>query len=151
MADTVRVFVSHHHSDDEDAFTRRLVDDLEAASADVWVDYRGATSESFVRKISEGMAGRQWLVLVMTPASVASEWVRLEVDTALAEVKAGRMLAVVPIVMRPTPVEAIPLLWRTLLRKDATQGYAPARDELLAVSACAPGPARLPSHHNPHP
>jgi hypothetical protein len=33
MADQVRVFVSHHHSPEEDAFTARLAPDLEAAGA----------------------------------------------------------------------------------------------------------------------
>jgi hypothetical protein len=31
MADPVRVFVSHHHSPEEDAFTDHLIADLEAA------------------------------------------------------------------------------------------------------------------------
>jgi hypothetical protein len=34
MADQVRVFVSHHHSPEEDAFTARLVAGLEAAGGD---------------------------------------------------------------------------------------------------------------------
>ena len=38
MPDQVRVFVSHHHSPEEDVLTARLVADLEAAEADVWVD-----------------------------------------------------------------------------------------------------------------
>jgi len=43
-SDTSRVFVSHHHSRDEDAFTSRLVNALKAAGADVWVDISGITS-----------------------------------------------------------------------------------------------------------
>jgi hypothetical protein len=57
MAEQVRVFVSHHHSPDEDAFTARLVEDLKAAGADVWVDTTGIPSGRFVAKISEGLAG----------------------------------------------------------------------------------------------
>jgi hypothetical protein len=34
VAEPVRVFVSHHHSSEEDTFTARLVADLEAARAD---------------------------------------------------------------------------------------------------------------------
>jgi hypothetical protein len=60
MANQVRAFVSHHHSPEEDTFTARLVNDLEAAGADVWVDMAGITPDDFVRKISEGLAGRQW-------------------------------------------------------------------------------------------
>jgi hypothetical protein len=79
MADQVRVFVSHHHSPEEDAFTARLVADLEAAGADVWVDTAGITSDDFIKKINEGLTGRQWLVLVMTPQLLASRWVQEEV------------------------------------------------------------------------
>jgi hypothetical protein len=107
------------------------VRDLEAAGADVWVDKRGITSDDFVQKISEGLAGRQWLVLVMTPEALQSPWVRREVNAALNEQTAGRMLGVLPLIMRPCPEKDIPLLWRPLHRYDATEGYATARDALL--------------------
>lgn len=131
MADQVRVFVSHHHSPEEDSFTARLVADLEAAGADVWVDTGQISSGNFVQMISEGMEGRQWLVLVMTPQSVASRWVRNEVNTALSEHTAGRMLGVIPIVMTPTPEQNIPMLWRPLHRYDATRAYEPAQHGLV--------------------
>src|SRR5689334_1168270 len=99
MADQVRIFVSHHHSPEEDALTGRLVADLEAAGADVWVDTAGISAGSFVAKISEGLAGRQWVVVVMTPAALASEWVRAEVEAGLVEYHARRMLGVIPLVM----------------------------------------------------
>lgn len=143
MADQVRVFVSHHHSPDEDAFTARLVADLEDTGADVWVDDKSLTANNFVQKISEGLEGRQWLILVMTPQSVASPWVRNEVNAALSEHTAGRMLGVIPIVMTPTPDEAIPVLWRTLHRYDATRGYESARDRLL--QALGLGVSAIPS------
>ena len=56
--ETVRVFVSHHHSAEEDAFTSRLVADLRAAGADVWVDNEEITSDNFVTKINGGLTGR---------------------------------------------------------------------------------------------
>lgn len=127
MAYQVRVFVSHHHSPEEDAFTARLVADLEAAGANVWVDTGGITSDDFVKKISEGLAGRQWLVLVMTPAALSSPWVQREVNVALNEQTAGRMLGVLPVVMQPCREEDIPMLWRTLHRYEATHDYARAR------------------------
>ena len=83
MAEKIGVFVSHHHSPKEDASTARLVADLEAAGADVWVDYQGIASGSFVQKINEGLSGRQWLVLVMTNAALRSQWVQDEVNAAL--------------------------------------------------------------------
>jgi hypothetical protein len=60
MSKPVWVFVSHHHSSEEDAFTALLVYDSECAGGDVWVDSEGITSGSFVHKINEGPIGRQW-------------------------------------------------------------------------------------------
>jgi formylglycine-generating enzyme required for sulfatase activity len=133
MSERVRVFVSHHHSPEEDAFTARLVSDLETAGADVWVDSAGIASDDFVKRISEGMAGRQWLVLVMSPAALKSPWVQREVNVALNEHSAGRMLGVLPFVMQPCSEEDIPLLWRTLQRHDAAKGYETARGRLFAA------------------
>lgn len=125
MIDQVKIFVSHHHSPDEDRFTDQLVRDLQAAGADVWVD-NDITSGNFVAKISAAMTDRQWLVLVMTPAALRSHWVQEEVDAALHEVQAGRMRDVIPIVMEPCNDREIPLLWRTLQRYDASRDYAAA-------------------------
>jgi formylglycine-generating enzyme required for sulfatase activity len=140
----VRVFVSHHHSPEEDAFTVRLVADLRTAGADVWVDTSGIQSGSFVAKISEGLAGRQWVVLVMTPEALASPWVRTEVEAGLNEFHAGRMLGVIPFVMRQCRTQDIPVLWRTLQRYYAPKGYELARDQLLAALGLSAVPAEQP-------
>jgi formylglycine-generating enzyme required for sulfatase activity len=138
MADQARVFVSHHHSPEEDIFTARLVADLEAAGADVWVDTSGITNDDFVRKISEGLTGRQWLVLVMTPDALRSPWVQREVNAALNELTAGRMRGVLPLVMQPCQEPAVPMLWRTLHRYDATGGYETTRSSLFAALGLTP-------------
>ncbi len=141
----LRVFVSHHHSPEEDAFTAHLIADLEAAGADVWVDTSGITSDDFVQKISEGLAGRQWLVLVMTPEAVASPWVRREVNAALNEHTAGRMLGILPLVMQPCQEQDIPMLWRTLHRYDATRDYQVAIAGLLWALGLATAPKARPA------
>jgi hypothetical protein len=123
--------VSHHNSPDEDAFTWRLVADLQAIGADVWVDYQGIAYGSFVQKINEGLAGRPWLVLVMTPASLVSRWVQDEVNAALHQVNGGRMRGVIPLVMTPCDEALIPPLWAQRRRYDATNDYKVARDGLL--------------------
>lgn len=146
MADQVRVFVSHHHSPEEDRLTAQLVRELEAAGADVWVDNQGITSGNFVAKISAGMAGRQWLVLVMTPAALRSPWVQEEVNTALHEVNAKRMLGVLPFVVQPCDERDMPLLWRALHRYDATRDYATARDGMFrAMGLRLPVPIARPA------
>ena len=57
-----RIFMSHHQSPHKDSFTRRLVADLEAVRADMRVDDKGITSDAFVQKLSDGLAGGQWLM-----------------------------------------------------------------------------------------
>jgi hypothetical protein len=131
MSEPVRIFVSHHHSPKEDAATARLVADLETAGADVWVDYQGVESGSFVQKINEGLTGRQWLVLVMTNAALGSQWVQNEVNAALHQVTLRRMRGVIPFMMTRCDEAHIPPLWAQLHRYDATRDYETARDGLL--------------------
>ena len=131
MANQVRVFISHHHSAFEDAFTSRLVSDLETAGADVWVDDVRITSDDFIQKINEGLVGRHWLVFVMTPDALRSPWVQTEVNAGLNQVRKGRMLGVIPIMAMPCDDADIPPLLDTLHRYDATRAYEGARDGLL--------------------
>jgi hypothetical protein len=133
MADQVRVFISHHHSFEEDAFTAQLMRDLEAAGIDVWVDEQGITSGSFVQKISAGLKNRQWLLFVMTPAALSSPWVQSEVDAGLQEVHAGRMRGVIPIVAQRCDEAELPVLWRSLHRYDATEDYPRVRDRRISA------------------
>lgn len=145
MADQVRVFVSHHHSPDEDAFTAHLVQRLQAAGADVWVDTDRIPSGDFVRKISEGLSGRQWLVLVMTPDALRSPWVQSEVNAAYHQVNSGRMLGIIPVVAAPCDERDIPLLWANLQRYDATHDSHAALAGLLHALGLAIPSSVLPS------
>jgi hypothetical protein len=133
MPEQVRVFISHHHSFEEDAFTRQLVHDLETAGIDVWVDEKGVTSGSFVKKISEGLKDRQWLLFIMTPAALVSPWVQSAVDAGLQEVHAGRMRGVIPVMAQPCDEHDVPILWRSLYYYDATEQYEAARDRLIST------------------
>jgi formylglycine-generating enzyme required for sulfatase activity len=148
----IRVFVSHHHSPDEDAFTARLVADMEEAGADVWVDDARITSDDFIKKINEGLAGRQWLVLVMTPDALRSPWVQAEVNAALNQVRKNRMLGVIPVLANPCYDVDIPPLLDALHRYDATRDYQGAIAGLqraLGLAAPAPAAPRSPTPAQP--
>jgi hypothetical protein len=150
MGEPVRIFISHHRSPDEDAITRRLAADLQAAGADVWLDTERIPSGDFVGKINEGLAGRQWLVLVMTPEAIKSTWVRAEVNAALNQVNAGRMLGVIPVVASVCDEGDIPLLWASLQRYDATRDYQGAVAGLLRALGIAT-PSQAPVTATPMP
>jgi len=129
LPDSVQVFVSHSYKDD--AFTARLVADLRAAGADVWVDSTEIAYDDFVKRINEGLAHRDWLVLVLTPSALGSRWVQAEVNAALNLVHTGRMRGVIPLLAHRCNEAEIPPLWATLHRYDATTGYAKAISGLL--------------------
>jgi TIR domain/Right handed beta helix region len=141
MAYPIHVFVSHSHKDDD--FTVRLVSDLRAAEAVVWVDRTDLAYDEFIKQINAGGSGTQWLVLVLTPDAVVSRYVQREVNAALQHVLDGRMQGVVPVLAKSCDPGSIPVTWATLHRYDATRDYAGARDGLfrtLGLAAPSLGP-----------
>jgi len=125
------IFVSHSNADND--FTMRLVADLTAAGADVWVDRQEITYDDFLKWINRGLAQAHWLVLVLTPDALRSEWVEMEVNAALNMVRQRRMRGVIPMLARSCDVAAIPPIWDTLQRYDATADYQGALADLLRV------------------
>jgi hypothetical protein len=59
----------------------------------------------------------------MTPEALRSRWVREEVNSALNQVRRGRMHAVIPVVAMPVDEDEVPPLWAALQRYDATVDY----------------------------
>jgi formylglycine-generating enzyme required for sulfatase activity len=124
-----RIFVSHSHKDDE--FTRRLVSDLHAAGAEVWVDVAGISHGNFMQRIDEALQGCNWMVLVLTPNAIASQYVKDEVYTALHRVNQGYMRAVIPMLAAACTPGSIPPQWDVLQRYDATHNYTAALAGML--------------------
>lgn len=124
-----RIFVSHSHLDDR--FTKRLVNDLTRAGADVWVDKAAINHGNFMQVIDQALSQCEWLVLVLTPHAIDSEHVRAEVFASLHRVTNGYMRGVIPILAAPCQPGAIPPLWDVLHRYDATRRYRAALAELL--------------------
>src|SRR5262249_26847662 len=93
---------------------------------------------------SEGLAGQQWLVLVMTPAALRSPPVRREVNAALHLLSSGRLRGVIPLVAQHCDEAAIPPLWATLQRYDATHDYAAALANTVGALGLAVAGGRLP-------
>lgn len=124
-----RVFVSHSHQDD--IFTNRLVADLRYYGARVWVDVTGMDPGNFMERISQALDDSDWLLVVLTPAALASPYVKLEVDAALHRVQQGFMRGVIPVVAEQCAPRSIPALWDILHRFDASSDYNTALMSLL--------------------
>jgi formylglycine-generating enzyme required for sulfatase activity len=124
-----RVFVSHSHKDD--TFTQRLVQDLGAAGADVWVDVAGVGADDFQKRINQALQSCEWFVLVLTPAAIASPWVELEVHAAFRLKVQGRIRGIIQVLAAPVSQAEIPPTWGAFAHFDATSDYPAARNRVL--------------------
>jgi hypothetical protein len=116
-----RIFVSHSNQDN--LFTKKLVDDLKAMGADVWVDYEQIASGNFAKSINEGLGTCEWVILVQTPNALASSWVREEIDAAANLRVKRRVKEVIPIIAEDCAGCDVPPMWDTLHNYDATTDY----------------------------
>jgi 5'-deoxynucleotidase YfbR-like HD superfamily hydrolase len=75
------VFISHTSSDDP--FVEKLASDLRRENIDVWVDHgKILPGDDIIRKIEEGIKGATHVVIVFSPSSILSDWVREESHAA---------------------------------------------------------------------
>ena len=134
MATRLKVFVSYSRA--ESAFAEKLAQDLRAIGLHVWLDQAEiAPGADVVATINRGLAGAQWLVVVLTPDALASTFVRREVNAALLLYDRGKLAGVVPVLAKPCDPDTIPPLWAELQRVDATHDYDQAVIDLLGAFA----------------
>lgn len=78
-----KIFISYSRKDID--FARKLAGDLEKAGYDVWwdiTDLRGG--DDWVRTLPAAIASSEFFIIILTPNSVESEWVRKEYTQALS-------------------------------------------------------------------
>jgi hypothetical protein len=106
-----QLFISYSRKDI--AFARRLAGDLEKAGYVVWwdiTDLRGG--DDWVRVIPEAIGTSDFFIVVLSPDSTVSEWVRKEYTQALSLHK-----RIIPIMLRTT---AVPFALNTINYLDFT-------------------------------
>ena len=89
-------------------------------------DVDGIQSGNFMQAIDKALAQCDWMVLVLSPNALASEYVPEETYTALHRVKQGYMKGVIPVLVDACQPGSIPPQWDVPERYDATQDYAAA-------------------------
>ncbi len=128
----LRVFISHATSDS--AFAERLATDLRDAGADVWLDSSHLTGPGdFVARISRALNERDVLVLVLSPAAIASQWVPDEMNAAIVRAKQGYMRPPLVVQCIDVPLRDIPGLWTTYQRVDMMRDYGSALSRVLVA------------------
>ena len=99
----VRVFMSHSSTDKDHA--RRLADTLQATGIKVWLDERELTvGDSLWDEIGHGIDESDYLILLISPRSVASSWVKRELNAGLATELTDGKKRVLPVVVEPTDI-----------------------------------------------
>jgi formylglycine-generating enzyme required for sulfatase activity len=75
------VFISYSHADKR--FVDGLANRLKASGVDVWIDkWMIKVGDSITEKINEGIGASDWLIVVLSCASVSSRWVKEELNAA---------------------------------------------------------------------
>jgi hypothetical protein len=90
------IFISYSHQDSE--FVDRLALQLVKARALVWLDrWELNVGDSLVRRVEEAVAGASALIVVLSNASVASEWCRKELSAGLVRELEEKRVVVMPV------------------------------------------------------
>lgn len=123
------IFLSHSHEDKE--FVRELQTELKEHGVDVWVDEAEIKiGDSLMRKLSEGIARTEYFGIVLSPQSVGSNWVNVELAQAMQLEIDGREVKVLPLLYQECE---LPLFLRDKLYADFTtpETYRQSVDKLL--------------------
>jgi formylglycine-generating enzyme required for sulfatase activity len=135
--DPRQVFISHAHEDA--VFAHRLAADLVSAGWRVWIAPDSILpGEKWVEAIGRGLVSSGVFVVVLSPAGVASHWVKTETNAAI-ELEVGGAMRFIPLDVTEC---AVPILWNGYQRVSFRGCY---EDGLRALSGRLSGaPAAVP-------
>jgi TIR domain/FHIPEP family len=92
----MKVFLSHSSVDKN--LARRLSLDLQATNIDVWLDqWEIGVGTEFVQSIERGVDEAEFVIVLLTPGSVASDWVNREWRRKVQKEAETKRIAVVPV------------------------------------------------------
>ena len=91
----VRVFLSHNHHDRE-YVESQIREPLAARNVETWYAEQDIVpGEDYIHRIEDGLLKCDWMLVILTEHSAASDWVRAEVNTALKDPRfRGRVVLV---------------------------------------------------------
>jgi hypothetical protein len=95
----MNIFVSHSSKDR--IFVNTLALDLRSRGFDVWYDqWELGVGDSISTVIQKGIMESSWLLVVLSPDSVSSRWVREELNAAFARQLAEDRVYILPVLHR---------------------------------------------------
>lgn len=119
-----RIFVSHKAEDAP--FASKLVEHLNAAGAQAWLDNNDLGAGDFQERIGEALDNCEWFILVLTRRALASPWVKQEVSVANLLMNKGQIRNLILIRADSVNPEEMPTMWRIYQVFDGVDDYASA-------------------------
>jgi hypothetical protein len=96
MIPFAKIFLSHSSKDKP--FARRLAEDLKRYGATLWLDEEVLEPGGlWKRQLGKSLSDNDFVVVILSPASINSAWVQYEVDQALAQGKREGRIKLVPV------------------------------------------------------
>lgn len=126
-----RVFISHS-AEDRIKVEAELIAFLHSAGVGTWYssdDIKGGSD--WEARIKDGLSCCDWFLVVLTPRSVKSMWVKAELDWAFEQ----RPQSIVPFLMEACDWKSLHLLLRSLQVLDYSIDAGRAKDALVSLFA----------------
>lgn len=113
----MKIFISHSSKDKP--FVRRLKKDLELNYINSWLDEDELLpGDSIVDKLNSALKESTHFMIILSPNSVVSDWVKLELDNVLQYVEDETLSKIIPIHYRKCE---IPEILKPILNIDLTK------------------------------
>ena len=135
-----RVFLSHTKLDK--SFARQLAYDLKEAGVEVWLDeWEIRVGDSLREKIESGIQESGWLVVILSPRAVESQWVQREISAAFTRELDSKRVFILPVLIDKCE---IPILLRDKKYANFTRNYVEGLQELLGAVLPSQGGSTAP-------
>lgn len=97
------IFISYSHADSD--FVDRLATQLVSHAVSVWVDrWEISVGDSLIDRVEDAIGGASALLVVLSTASVASNWVKKEVNAGLVRELEEKQVVVLPVLIEDCKV-----------------------------------------------
>lgn len=127
----MKVFISHSSIDKK--FVRTLKDCLIANNIDIWMDEDQLDlGDSLLTKLEQALNDSSHLVIILSPASIESDWVKFELKKAIDNSRTGLMQKIIPVKFQECqiPEELSDMVYADL----SNEVVLPAGDRLKFIS-----------------
>lgn len=125
------VFISYSHENED--FVNKLAAHLVKAKANVWVDqWELHVGDSLIAKIQTAIQQASALIVVLSEASVASEWCKKELNAGLIRELEEKRVVVLPLLLEDCE---LPLFLRDKMYADFRTNFDKGLSQVLEATA----------------